>query len=389
MSSTLTERDPGTLLLAILENVGLAVIIVDERERIAFANSKALAMWGGDHSAFQGASFREWRSAYRVQDVHGRDVPIEEALAFRTLAGEEVAPHDFRVILPDGSIRWMHSIHQRFSVFGIKGAMVIVSDETEAVMLRHTMEQFDQVELLGALTRGIIHDLNNMFAVLSENLHLALGDEGTSRATRARLQQMALALKKGTGLARKLGQFSRANELKIQSFAINEAVNTALELTHPLFGNKIHVKLGLAPNLPMLEGDPGEIEQALVNLVLNAVDAMPQGGEIRLSTELVNREVHGKSGETPRCSVLITVADTGVGIPEDIQSKIFEPFFTTKAERRGTGLGLSSVYGIVRHHQGEISVHSVPGHGTRFIISLPVPEAASPSHKGPDTAQAA
>src|SRR5262249_48388989 len=134
----------------------------------------------------------------------------------------------------------------------------------------------------------------------------------------------------------------------------------------------------------MVEGDSGEIEQALVNLILNAIDAMPNGGELSLSTELVLREARGKSGEKPASCVLITVADTGVGIPESIQARIFEPFFTTKTEKRGTGLGLPSVCGIVQHHKGEIQVHSVLGQGTRFTIYLPLSENSHAVYQHPE-----
>ena len=197
-----------------------------------------------------------------------------------------------------------------------------------------------------------------------------------TQSTRDRLEQIEMALKKGIGMVKKLGQFSRAEEFQSQPFEINDAVNTAMNLVRPLFRSQIQVKLVLAPDLPVVEGDSGEIEQALVNLILNAIDAMPNGGELSLSTRLMKREAPGPSVENPGCFVLITVADTGVGIPEGIQPRIFEPFFTTKAEKRGTGLGLASVYGIVQHHKGEIKVHSMPGEGTRFTICLPVGEPA-------------
>jgi two-component system cell cycle sensor histidine kinase/response regulator CckA len=372
MSPLLTQTDPGTLLLTILDNVGLAVTVVDQQGKVAFANKKALTMWG-EHSVVPGVSFAEWRSSYLVQDRQGRDIPNENAPIFRALAGEDVGSQDVRVTLPDGSVRWMHAISERFSVFGINGVLVITVDETEQVLLRRAVQHFEQFELLGQLTRGMIHDLNNMFSVVSENLHLARTDEGVPQVTRDRLEQIDVALKKGMGLVKKLGQFSRAQELQVQPIEINQAVNTALELTQPLFRGRICAKLALNPDLPMVEGDPGEIEQALVNLILNAIDAMPNGGELSVSTELVQREALGKSSE-PACFVLITVADTGVGIPEDIQSRVFEPFFTTKTDKRGTGLGLPSVYGIVQHHHGEINVQSMPGQGTRFTIYLPLSE---------------
>jgi signal transduction histidine kinase len=279
----------------------------------------------------------------------------------------------------------MHAICERFSVYGITGLLLIMADETEQVLLRNALQQFEQLKSLGRLTRGMIHDLNNMFSIVAESLYLARTDEGVPLPARGHLQQADTALKKGMALVKKLGQFSRAQKLQIQPFAINQAINTAVELVRPLFGSRIRVKLALDQDLPMVEGDAGEIEQALVNLILNAVDAMPNGGELSLSSELAKRDSPGKNGEkpgeTPGSFVLITVADTGVGIPEDIQPRIFEPFFTTKTEKRGTGLGLPSVYGIVQQHHGEITVHSVPGQGTRFSIYLPLSEGSAAAHQ--------
>ena len=371
MPSSLTETDPGSLLLAVLENVGLALAVINEEGKIAFANKKARTMWG-EHSVAPGISFIEWRSAYRIQDREGRDIPVESASILRALAGETIPPQDFRIILPDGSVKWMHAISDRFSVFGITGVLIIMAEETELVLLRRSMEQFEHMEALGRLTRYLVHDLNNMFSIISENLHLALTDEGIPERTCNRLQQVELALKKGTELSRKLGQFSRAGELKKQPFEINHAVTTAVELTRPLCGNRIRVKLALDPQLPKIQGNVGEIERALVNLIMNAIDAMPRGGEIILSTELANIEMPKQKGQISGCFVIVTVADTGAGIPEDIQHRIFEPFFTTKGESGGSGLGLASVYGIVRQHLGEIKVHSVPGQGTKFTLYFPV-----------------
>jgi len=373
LSSSPPKTDPGALLLAILDHIGLAVAVIDEQGKIVLANPKALTMWG-EYSVVQGMSFAEWRSSYRVQDRQGRDIPIENAPILRVLAGEDIGPRDVRVILPDGKVRWVHAISERFSVFGMNGIFVVMMDETEQVLLRRAMQQSEQYKLLAQLTRGMVHDLNNMFSIIAENLHLARTDKAVPQFTRDRLEQIDLALNKGIRLVKKLGRFSRAQDVQFQPFEINHAVNTAVDLARPLFKDRISAKLVLDPYLPMIEGDIGEIEQALVNLILNAVDAMPKGGELSLSTELVKRAAPGKLGENHDCFVLVTIADTGVGIPEDVQPRIFEPFFTTKTDKRGTGLGLPSVYGIVQHHQGEIQVHSAPGQGTKFSIYLPVGE---------------
>jgi signal transduction histidine kinase len=376
-----TSTDPGTLLLAVLENAGLALAVVDEQGKIAFANKEALTMWG-EHSLSLGASLAQWRSQYRVQDSDGQEIPTAETSAtiLRTLAGDNPGPRDLRITLPDGTVRWIHVISERFSVFGITGVLIITADETEQVLLRRAMEQFEQMESLGHLARGLIHDLNNMLAVLSENLNLVRRDEGVPQPTLDRLQHMDVALKQGSALVKKLAQFS-THEHRTQPFEINRAVQTVTELARPLFGSRIRVNLALDPDLPMVEGDGAEIEQALMNLILNAVDAMPNGGELSLSTELVKHQVSGKGGDRRACFVLVTVADTGAGIPDDVLPRIFEPFFTTKLEKRGTGLGLPTVYGIVQRHQGEIKVHSVPGQGTRFTIYLPARQGSRAAHQ--------
>jgi signal transduction histidine kinase len=152
---------------------------------------------------------------------------------------------------------------------------------------------------------------------------------------------------------------------------INEVVNTAVALVSPLLESRVSVKTKLARNLPKVEADPTEMEQVLVNLIMNALDAMPVGGELALRTDVAYPDtVLSDQGERQRQYVLITVADTGIGIPEDVQTRIFEPCFTTKPGK-GDGMGLSSAYGIVRQHEGHIAVQSVPGAGTKFSVYLP------------------
>jgi signal transduction histidine kinase len=134
----------------------------------------------------------------------------------------------------------------------------------------------------------------------------------------------------------------------------------------------VQVRTDLREGLPEIEADPAEMEQVLVNLIVNARDAMPNGGELTIATEIGDAESEGiGDDQTKQRFVIITVADTGTGIKEEIQERIFEPFFTTKTAERGTGLGLSSAYGIVQQHGGKIAVWSAPGKGAKFTISLP------------------
>ncbi|HEY6304892.1 MAG TPA: ATP-binding protein [Candidatus Angelobacter sp.] len=365
---------PQSLLQSILDSVGVALAVIDRDGKFVFTNQAALKMLGATAS-LSGVSFEEWRRGYVFRDSLGRVIPTEEAPLLRALAGEAIDPQYVGLTLPDGRINWLHAAGHPFSVMGLHGVLVIVTDDTERVELRRAAERAQRVDAIGVLAGGLAHDFNNMLSVISENVALSLAEPDVPAAVRDRLQQMELALEKGAALARRLVQFSRAQEIETQPVQINEAVNTALELVRPLLGKRVRVKTELASNLPFVEADRTEIEQALVNLILNALDAMPEGGELALHTEAVPADaVSADKNDRTKQFVLITVADTGTGIPENLQDSIFDPFFTTKRDGKGAGLGLSSVQRIVHQHNGHIKMQSAPGKGTKFSIYLPVEE---------------
>jgi signal transduction histidine kinase len=166
-------------------------------------------------------------------------------------------------------------------------------------------------------------------------------------------------------------QFSRRRELQVRPVQINSVINEALNLVRPILSN-VQMRTELAQAVPEIEADPVEMEQVFVNLIVNARDAMPEGGELTISTGVEYPDLPAAvSEEGNQQFVIITIADTGVGIPEELQSRIFEPFFTTKPAEKGTGLGLSSAFGIVQQHHGKIAVWSQSGRGTKFTIRLP------------------
>ncbi len=368
---------PQTLLQSVLDSVGAALAVIDHEGKFVFTNQAALNMFGATKS-LSGVSLLEWRRDYTFHDSQGREIAAEEAPVLRALAGEEVKPHEVRVTLPDGCVKWLHAAGVPFSVLGLKGVFVIIIDETEQVELRRALERAERIEAVGLLAGGLAHDLNNMLSVLSENVALALTEPGIPEALRARLQQMGTALEKGGALATRLVRYSRAQEIQTRPVQINDIVNAALELAQPLVKSGVRVKSELECCLPNVEADPSRMEQVLVNLILNALDAMPEGGELALHTELVAGDtVSGDKDEAKKRFVLISVADTGVGIPENLQPNIFDPFFTTKPGGRGAGLGLSSARAIVRKHNGYIKLQSTPGAGTKFSIYLPIEEKST------------
>jgi len=366
---SLLELQPQAVLKSVLDNVGVALAVIDQEGRFIYTNQAAFNMFG----ATEKLPFAEWRRDYTFQDHQGREIPAGQAPLLRAFAGEEVKPHDVRVTLPDGRAKWLHAAAQRFSVLGFTGVFVIVTDETEQVELRKALEQAQRIEVSGILAGGLVHDFNNILSVLELNIALALGDEGVQEVTRARLQEMAVALDKSAALIMRLMKHNRKQDTQIGPVQLNETVTAALELVQPLIKGQVHVKIDVAHCLPAVQADSSKLEQVLVNLILNALDAMPDGGELAVCTELVSgNAVPGGNNDATRQFVLITVADTGIGISENHLLSIFEPFFTTKPIGVGSGLGLSSARLIVRQHNGHIKVQSVPGAGTKFSLYLPV-----------------
>jgi PAS domain S-box-containing protein len=372
MPTSILGLEPRALLQSVLDNVGVALAVVDHDGRIAFTNQAALDMFG-EKASLKGISVAEWRKKFVFHDDLEREIPLDDAPILRALSGTEVKPQEIRVTLPDGRRKWLHCAGHGFSVLGLAGVLVVVTDETEQVELRRSMERAQRIEAIGLMAGGLAHDFNNMLSVLSESIVLALSDEGIQEMERIRLRQMAMVIEKGSTLAARLIRYSRTQKIDIHSVQINDVVTTALQLTRPLIGTRVHVTTELGYCLPDVEADPARLEQVVVNLILNALDAMPDGGKLVLHTELVPAEaVAGPKDENAKQFVLTSITDTGVGIPENLHTNIFDPLFTTKPDGKGTGLGLSSSYVIVRRHNGHIQVQSSPGAGTKFSIFLPV-----------------
>jgi two-component system cell cycle sensor histidine kinase/response regulator CckA len=368
--SSLLALDPQAVLKSVLDSVGVALGVIDHQGRIVYTNQAACNMFGATTTDL---SFEEWRRDYKFQDSQGREIPIEQAPLLHALAGEEVKPHYARVTQPDGCVKWLHSAAHPFAVFGLTGVLVVVTDETEQAELRKALEQAQRIEACGILAGGLAHDLNNVLSILSGNIALSLGDESVHEITRARLKEMQMALGKGTALVSRLMKYSRKQDTQIRPIQINEVVNAALELVRPLLKSKVSVRTQLSDRLPDVQADFSQLEQVFVNLILNALDAMPDGGELSFCTELVSSEATpGGNDEEKKQFVLVTVADTGIGIPASLLPNVFEPFSTTKPIGAGTGLGLSSAQLIVHQNNGHINVQSVSGTGTKFTIYLPL-----------------
>jgi two-component system cell cycle sensor histidine kinase/response regulator CckA len=259
--------------------------------------------------------------------------------------------------------------------------LALVRDVTERELLEAQLRQSQKLEALGQLAGGVAHDFNNLLTGISANAELALAALSPEDPAYADVEEIRRVTQRAASLTRQLLAFSRKQPVRPIVVDVSQAITDVSTLLQRLIGEDVELVLALSPGLWAVRADPGQLTQVLVNLAVNARDAMPDGGVLVLGAE--NESVvwptpheHGMipAGEYVR----LEVTDTGVGMTPEVQAHIFEPFFTTKEPGRGTGLGLSTVYGIVKQHGGHITVQSTPGRGTRVRILLPRERAANP-----------
>jgi signal transduction histidine kinase/DNA-binding response OmpR family regulator len=254
----------------------------------------------------------------------------------------------------------------------------------ERSALEEQLRHSQKLEAIGQLAGGVAHDFNNLLMVINGYSQILVGKtEGT---VREQLEEILRAGERAAGLTQQLLAFSRKQVLQPRLIDLNRHVLNLQKMLQRLIGEDVALEARLADALGAVEADPGQIEQVIINLAVNARDAMPVGGHLLLETgNLTVAEAAAQQHDLrPGAYVSLAVADTGCGIPPDVLEHIFEPFFTTKTEGKGTGLGLSMVYGIIKQSGGHIGVQSLPGQGTRFTIYLP--QASEGPAPGPEPA---
>lgn len=362
---------PANLLETIFNNVLIAVTVVDSEHQLAYANDPALRLLGIPRTTV-GSNLRveDIFRNYQYFDSSGNDIPVEQLPVMRAFTGEDVAPCNIKFVRPDGRFRWVHVTTHRFSVLGLSGILIVATDETREVELQRIAANAEKFEQLSATAGGLAHNFNNVLSIINLSALECMQSADVGPGARAKLQNISDASRSAGKLVKRLAQFSRTQPLHPRPISINQLVRDALVLIEPLVSTK-SVKLiaNLSPDLPDVDADPVEMEQVILNLMLNAPDAMPNGGQLAISTDACVRPLDSVIRDDDTQCVAITVSDTGSGIPKGDLDHIFEPFFTTKPN--GTGLGLASAHGIVRQHGGDIKVQSAPGSGTRFTVYLP------------------
>jgi len=239
---------------------------------------------------------------------------------------------------------------------------------------RHSLLQSQKMEAIGKLTLGLAHDFNNLLTIIINSLDVIdhhVRDERVSRMVETALR----ASERGVLLSRQLLTFGRGQNLAPERLDVNGLIIDCEELLRRCAGDTVQMDVELAENLPQVDVDRGQFEAALLNLVSNSRDAMVDGGHIRVRTFLGRAQDAPPGDPAAERFVCVEVVDTGPGIPLEQQSRVFEPFFTTKEIGRGSGLGLSQVFGFASQSGGGVELHSTPGQGTTLVIRLPVPKA--------------
>jgi two-component system cell cycle sensor histidine kinase/response regulator CckA len=310
-----------------------------------------------------------------VERVHPDDRrSVTDTLGFAMTTGADFSiPH--RSIWPDGRVHWLTG--QGRVLLGDFGQPVrgvgITQDATERRTLEKQYQQAQKMEAIGQLASGVAHDFNNLLTVILGFSEMLVVDAGLKDDHKRDLDEIAKAARRASGLTTQLLAFSRQQVLKTAPLDVNALITDMIGMLRRLIGEHIEVVAALAPALSPLLADRSQLEQVVMNLMVNARDAMPDGGRITIETaavDLENSVFHEETVVTGRYIVL-AVTDTGVGMSEDTKRHLFEPFFTTKKAGEGTGLGLSTIYGIVKQSNGYIWVYTELGLGTTFKVYLP------------------
>ena len=328
------------------------------------------------------------------QRIHPDDLTAFRAALAKARSAKQDFSHEFRVIWPDSGVHWILA-RGRF-YFGPDGAPArmtgALSDITERVNLEQQLFQSHKMEAIGKLAGGIAHDFNNLLTVILGRTELALREIDPSKPLYGKIDMVHSTAERAAALTRQLLAFSRSHVIEPQVIDLNAVVARMYEMLRRLIGEDIVLLSEAGPNLSRIKADPAQIEQVLINLVVNARDAMPLGGNLRIATENVEISedfARGHVGLQTGAHVKLTVSDTGSGMSPEIQSHIFEPFFTTKPQGKGTGLGLSMVYGIAKQSGGSISVSSAPDRGTTFTLLLPITSDAPAAQAASSSLQTA
>jgi len=361
------------LLSTAVEQAADAIVITDNEGAIQYVNPAFEAITG-----------------YERDDVLGRNPRLlasgrHDAAFYRelwdTLTSGDVWTGQFINRRKDGTIYWQLGTISpvRDTRWEVVNYVSVARDVTREMELETQLRQAQKMEAIGQLAGGIAHDFNNLLTAILGNSEMLLSAPGAKGLARELAEEIAEAGKRAASLTRQLLAFGRRQVLQPEVLDLNAVISEVTQMVRRVIGEQVTLKEELDAALGFVSADRGQLEQVIVNLAVNARDAMPDGGALTIETANVDlddayAEMHAPTA--PGRYVMVAISDTGVGMDEEVRSRIFEPFFTTKELGKGTGLGLATVYGIVKQSKGYIWVYSEPGQGTTFKVYLPRVEDA-------------
>jgi two-component system, cell cycle sensor histidine kinase and response regulator CckA len=350
----------------LVENANDAILIIQE-EVIRFANAKTVEVLGYSQEELTKIPF--------VEHIHPDDRDRVYERYQERLKGEKLsAPYSFRIRNKSGKELWVDLNAVLVDWEGRPATLNFVRDVTERKKMEEQFLHAQKMEAVGQLAGGFAHDFNNSLTLISVCSQLALFELKKDDPLREKIETIHAVTERSASLARQLLAFSRRQVMETKILDLNILLKDIVKMLHRVIGERITLNCWLDDDLGFIRADPAQIDHVVANLVVNAKDAMPDGGALTIETaniELDREYVRIHPESSPGSYVLLSVGDTGAGMTPAIKDRIFEPFFTTKEKTRGTGLGLSSVYGIVKQSGGNIEVFSEPGAGTTFKIYFP------------------
>ncbi len=366
-----TVAETAEQLRLVTDNLPVAITFVDADRRYRFVN-RTTAEWLARPAADV--------VGRTIHDVMEHEYEKLRDHVERALAGESMQLVE-EITYPDGITRIVQLIYVPHigASGGVEGYYTLIEDITELRQAEQALQHAQRMEAVGQLTGGIAHDFNNMLAAVIGNLQI-LGDHLMDNAKAKRPLDIAFrAASRAADLTHRLLAFSRQQHLEPEFIELPGMLGGMDGLLRSSLTEAIELVVRVADDLPPIWADPAQLENAILNLAINARDAMPDGG--RLVIDAANIEIDGRSatrlpGVKPNSYVALSVTDTGVGIPPHIQKRVFEPFFTTKEVGQGTGLGLSTIYGLMKQLGGHLSLYSEEGQGTCVTLYLPITDTS-------------
>jgi len=368
----LLESEEGYRTAIENSNDGVAI---DKDGLHLFVNKKFLELFGYNYP-------EEVIGKHLVLTVHPDDKDRVKEINLKRQRGEDVpSRYEFKGIRKDGEIIYIEVSATKTTYHGETVSLAYLRDiterkkaEQEIAALQEQFRQSQKMEAIGQLAGGIAHDFNNILTIIKGYSQLSLSELKKKDPLRENIEEIQKASERAANLTHQLLAFSRRQIMDVKVLDVNTILRDLDKMLHRIIGEDIELIRLLAEDLGRVKTNPGQIEQVIMNLAVNARDAMPKGG--KLTIETANVELDGKYAlkhiaVKPGHYVMLSMSDTGMGMKPEVKERIFEPFFTTKEKGKGTGLGLSTVYGIVKQIGGNIWVYSEPGHGTTFKIYLP------------------